>query len=228
MEDILSKKVSSPDYIAFFDLDGTVRKAVSGTELAKEAWRRGLMKIPDLIQAIYLSLAHKLSIKDPLLIVNKMTGWVKGIDQESFEDLCMDVYNKVLLPSLHREAVPEINMHKGKGAKVVILSSSLAPICRKIATHLGFDDILCSELETVDGILTGNPIGKLCFGEEKLTRLRDYCERNNSTPGEAWYYGDSVSDLPALSIVGVQVCVNPEQKLAKIARNKGWKIYKWN
>ncbi|MDQ1332431.1 MAG: hypothetical protein QG576_465 [Bacteroidota bacterium] len=227
MEDTTSKRLSASGYTAFFDLDGTIIKAISGTELAKGAWKRGLMKVTDLIQAIYLSLAYKFGIKDPLLIVNKMTAWVKGLPEETFEKLCLDVYNDVLLPSLHREAGPEINMHKEKGAKVVILSSSLAPLCRKIAAHLGFDDILCSELETVDGILTGFPTGKLCFGDEKLTRLKDYCEKNNSTLQEAWYYADADSDLPVLSIVGVPVCVNPERKLAKIARQNGWKIYKW-
>jgi putative phosphoserine phosphatase/1-acylglycerol-3-phosphate O-acyltransferase len=227
MEDTTSKRVSTTIYIAFFDLDGTIIKAISGTELAKGAWKRGLMKVPHLLQAIYLSLAYKLSLKDPLLIVNKMTGWVKGLSHETFKNLCLDVYNEVLLPSLHTEAVPEIKMHKEKGAKVVILSSSLTPVCRAIAAHLGIDDILCSELETIDGILTGFPTGKLCFGDEKLTRLRDYCEKNNTTPQKAWYYADADSDLPVLSIVGVPVCVNPERKLAKIAREKGWKIYKW-
>ncbi|MCU0473929.1 MAG: HAD-IB family hydrolase [Bacteroidales bacterium] len=227
MATISSGEVSGKSYIAFFDLDGTIINAVSGTELAKGAWKRGLMKWQDLIEAIYLSLVYKFGLKDPLIIVNQMTGWVKGLPEETFEKLCFDIYNEVLLPSLYSKAGPEINMHKEKGAKVVILSSSLTPICEAIAAHLGIDDFLCSELETVDGILTGFPAGELCFGEEKLTRLRDYCEKNNSTPEEAWYYGDADSDLPALGIVGFPVCVNPERKLAKIARKNRWKIYRW-
>jgi len=227
MGDITFKKDSASNYIAFFDLDRTLINAVSGTELAKEAWKRGIMRFPDLIQAIYLSLAYKFALKDPLIIVNKMTGWVKGLPEGTFEKLCLDVYNEVLLPSLHREAIPEIKMHKGRCAKVVLLSSSLAPICKAIATHTGMDDIICSELEAENGILTGFPTGKLCFGDEKLTRLKEYCENNNSTPEEAWYYADADSDLPVLSIVGFPVCVNPERKLAKIARKYGWKIYRW-
>lgn len=227
MGDITLKKDSASTYIAFFDLDRTIINAVSGTELAKAAWRRGLMRFPDLLQAIYLSMVYKFGLKDPLIIVNKMTSWVKGLPEETFEKLCLDVYNEVLLPSLHSEAGPEIQMHKMRGAKVVLLSSSLAPICKAIATHIGIDDILCSELEAVDGILTGFPTGKLCFGDEKLTRLKDYCEKNNSAPEEAWYYADADTDLPVLRIVGFPVCVNPERKLAKIAGKNGWKIYKW-
>lgn len=228
MADTTLKKDRAISYLAFFDLDRTIIKAVSGTELARRAWKRGLMKGSDLVHALYLSVVYKLNIKDPLKIVNKMTEWVKGLPEETLEKLCAEVYNDVLLPSLHPEAVPEIKMHKDNGAKVVILSSSLSPVCTAIATYLGIDDILCSELESVDGIMTGRPKGKLCFGEEKLTRLKDYCEKNNSTPGESWYYGDANTDLPALSIVGVPVCINPERKLLKVARKKGWKIYNWD
>lgn len=215
-------------YIAFFDLDRTLIKAVSGTELAKGAWKKGLMKWPDLMHALFLSVAYKFGLKDPVKIVNKMTGWVKGISEEVLNNLCAEVYNEVLLPSLLPDSLPEIKMHKEQGAKVVILSSSLAPICTSIATYLGFDDIICSKLEIVDGILTGKPLGKLCFGDEKLIRLIDYCEINNSTPGESWYYGDANTDLPALNIVGFPVCINPERKLLNIARKKDWKIYYWS
>jgi HAD superfamily hydrolase (TIGR01490 family) len=228
MVDTTLRKDREISYIAFFDLDRTIIKAVSGNELAKGARKRGLMKVPDLVQALYLSLVYKIGIKDPLKIVYKMTEWVKGMPEETLEKLCQDVYNEVLLPSLHREAGPEIKMHKEKGAKVVILSSSLAPICKGIAASLDIDDIICSKLETIDGVLTGRPSGKLCFGDEKLTRLRKYCELNNSTTESAWYYADAITDLPVLSIVGVPVCINPEKKLLRVARRKGWKVYNWS
>jgi len=221
-------KEDKTTYFVFFDLDRTLIKAVSGTELARGAWKKGLMKWTDLVHALYLSLAYKFGLKDPVRIVNKMTGWVKGISEEVLNKLCSEVYNEVLLPSLLEDSLPEIKMHREKGAKIVILSSSLSQICTSIASHLGFDDIICSRLEIVDGFLTGRPLGKLCFGEEKLIRLKEYCELNNSTPGESWYYGDANTDLPALNIVGFPVCINPERKLLNIARKKDWKIYYWS
>jgi putative phosphoserine phosphatase / 1-acylglycerol-3-phosphate O-acyltransferase len=221
-------KEDKTNYIVFFDLDRTLIKAVSGTELARGAWKKGFLKWVDLVHALYLSVAYKFGLKDPVKIVNKMTEWVKGLPEEILNELCEEVYNEVLLPSLLEESVPEIKMHKEKGAKVVILSSSLVPICTSFASYLEFDDIICSRLEIIDGIMTGRPSGKLCFGDEKLSRLKDYCELNNSTPEESWYYGDANTDLPALNIVGFPVCVNPERKLLKIARKKGWKILYWS
>jgi HAD superfamily hydrolase (TIGR01490 family) len=227
MATISSKKTEEISYIAFFDLDRTIIKEVSGRSLAKGAWKRGLMKRSDLVHAIYLSAVYKLGVKDPLKIVNRMAGWVRGLSEATLENLCIEVFNDVLLPSLHPEAVAEIKMHKDKNAKVVILSSTLTPVCREAAAFLGMDDFLCSDLEIVDGYLTGLPSGRLCFGDEKLVRLRKYCELNNSNPDSAWYYADANTDIPALSIVGTPVCINPENKLARIARKKGWKIYNW-
>ena len=40
-------------------------------------------------------------------------------------------------------------------------------------------------------------------------------------------YADSASDLPMLEAVGFPVAVNPEAKLAAIARRRGWHVEHW-
>jgi HAD superfamily hydrolase (TIGR01490 family) len=215
-------------HIAFFDLDRTITKAISGIALACGAYRKGLMSRSNLINAIYLSISYKLKLKNPVRIMNDMILWVKGLDEKTFTKLCSDVFHEVLQPSIYPDAISEIEMHKRNNVKTVILSSSLVKICRETANYLQMDDIVCSELEISDGHLTGSPKGRLCFGREKINRLTEYCERNNSTPDLAWYYGDSVSDLPVLSIVGNPVCVNPDNKLRKEAAKRKWKILLWN
>ena len=215
-------------YIAFFDLDRTITKAISGNALVMCAIRKGIMSPFDLVNAIYLSMVYKLNLKDPLKIIDKMTMWVKGMTEQTMIDLCSEVFHKVLLPSVYAEARLEIKFHKDRNAKVVILSSALTTICFEVAKSLNIDDIICSDLEVKDGYLTGRPNGRLCFGEEKMVRLRAYCEINNSKTSDAWYYGDSISDLPALSSVGNPVCINPDSKLKKAARKRGWKILTWH
>jgi HAD superfamily hydrolase (TIGR01490 family) len=229
METIFSEDNNTgKNYIAFFDLDRTITKAISGKALAGSAFKKGLMKIPDLAIAVYLSLAFRLKLKDPHAIIDEMAAWTKGIPEKTMDDLCSDVFRKVLLPSVFEEAKAEIKIHKENNAKVVILSSALTSICREVAEHLQMDDIICSELEAINGYLTGQPRGHLCYGEEKVVRLKEYCEINNSKTSDAWYYGDSFSDLPVLSSVGNPVCVNPDKKLKKAAFKRSWKILRWN
>ena len=71
-------------------------------------------------------------------------------------------------------------------------------------------------------------MGQICFGDEKAVRLISYCETNNFSPELCWYYGDSISDLPALSKVGNPVCINPDNKLKKIAKRRDWKTFYWS
>jgi HAD superfamily hydrolase (TIGR01490 family) len=229
METIFSKDSDNgANYIAFFDLDRTITKAISGKALVRSAIKKGLLTRSGLINAIFLFLLYKLGLRDPMKIINDMVGWVKGLPEKTLVDLCSEVFREVLLPSVYEEARSEIKIHKEKNAKVVILSSSLTPVCMEIAKNLGMDDIICSELEVINGYLTGCPVGLPCYGEVKVTRLIEYCTKNNINPSSSWYYGDSILDLPALSAVGNPVCVNPDKKLKKAAHKRGWKILLWN
>jgi len=227
METTTSTDRDNPAYIAFFDLDRTISGAISGRALAKAAVRRGFMKYSDLINAVFMGITYRLGTADPVMIMEKMTGWVKGLPEEALTSLCTAVVEGVMIPSIHKEVISELEIHRSANARTVILSSTLIPICKAVAGHLKMDDIICSELETKDGFLTGYPVGRLCYGDEKLRRLREYCEKNNSTPSQSWYYADALIDLPALSIVGNPVCINPDRKLRKKAMQKGWRIYSW-
>jgi putative phosphoserine phosphatase / 1-acylglycerol-3-phosphate O-acyltransferase len=228
MENISLKDNNTPkDYIVFFDLDQTITRSVSGKEVAKAAYRKGLLKHRNLAKAVVLLIASRLKLRDPLKMIDDMVSWVKDMPEEMIADLCSDVSREVLIPSVFKEAIAEIEYHKSKNAKVVILSSALTYICREMAVYLNIDDIICSELEVKDGLLTGRPLGSLCFGNNKAIGLKEYCETNNVSSIDAWYYGDSISDLPALSVVGHQVCVNPDNKLKIEATNRGWKILLW-
>ena len=229
METIFSKDSNTgKNYIAFFDLDRTITKAISGNALARGAFKKGLITSSSLAHVIYLSLACKLKLKDPLKIIDYMVTWAGGIPEKTMIDLCSEVFHEVLLPSVYTEARSEIKTHKEKNAKVVILSSALTPICQEMSKILGMDDIICSDLEVKNGYLTGRPIGRLCFGEDKMARLKEYCEKNNTIPSDTWYYGDSISDLPVLSSVGKPICVNPDKKLKNAALQRGWKILQWH
>jgi HAD superfamily hydrolase (TIGR01490 family) len=215
-------------YIAFFDLDRTITKAISGRELARGAFRKGIMKLPDMIQGIFLSMAFKSGLKSQTKIINDLVKWVRGMPEQTLTDLCHDISVNVLIPSVYDEAREELRMLKKRTGKTVMLSSALTCICVEMAQNLNIDDIICSELEVRDGVLTGRPLGRLCFGEEKLVRLKKYCENNSIPVEDTWYYADSISDLPVLSVVGHPVCINPDRKLKKAAESAGWPVIYWH
>jgi HAD superfamily hydrolase (TIGR01490 family) len=214
----------SRKYIAFFDLDRTIITINSGRTLVRYAYEQGLMPVNDLIKGIYLSLLYRLNLMDASRIVDSMVTWAKGVPEAMLKKVSDDMFKASLINSINTRVVSEITAHKNNGGCVVILSSSIRPVCQIVAHHLGIDDVICSDLEVMDGIYTGYPEGKLCFGEEKTVRLNEYCRQKNSSPSDAWYYGDSFSDFHVLSAVGNPVCVHPDKKLKKAARARGWKI----
>jgi len=220
-------KYNARQNIVFFDLDRTLTAEISGKAIIKMAWRKDLISVYDLLKAFCLYILFRLSLRDPLKVIDDMVGWVKGKPEAELEKLCFEVFREVLLPSVFREAISEINLHKGNETKIVILSSTLNYICSAMSQSLGLDGYISSSLEAEDGYLTGQPAGRLCYGQEKLNRLRGYCTDNNINTSDIWYYSDSISDLPALSSVGNPVCVNPDRELKKEALKRGWKILYW-
>jgi putative phosphoserine phosphatase/1-acylglycerol-3-phosphate O-acyltransferase len=199
-------------YVAFFDLDKTLLSINSGSILVREAYKRGLMSTSDLVNAIYLSFLYKFHLRDTALIVAGMGRWLKGVTVEEVDVLSEHVVKKHLIDAIRPEIFSEINYHRQNRAEIVILSSAIIQICKPLGSYIGADNIICSAEN------------KFCLEDEKRMRLLQYCEMRNYSLDEAFYYGDSISDLSALEVVGHPVCVQPDRKLSRIAHENGWRI----
>jgi len=228
METTFSEANNQPHkYAVFFDLDQTLADSISGKSLAKEAYRKGLMSNRNMLNALLNSILFRLNLRDHLRIIDSMVSWVRGIPENVIDEMCKDVFIDSILPSVYNDARSEIRMHRAGNARVVILSSALKGVCQEMARELALDDVICSTLEAEKGIMTGRPVGHICFGAEKASRLKEYCTNNNFVLSEAWYYGDSASDLPPLNVVGHPICINPDKQLKKVALRNNWRILNW-
>jgi len=215
------------EQVAFFDLDRTIIREISGKAIFITALKKGLISWSGITKALYLYILLKAGLRDPEKLIEDMVGWVEGWSVADFDRLCQQAINEVLFPSVYSEAVAEINRHKSNGVRVIMLSSALDSICRNVSEQLGMDGYICSSLEVREGHLTGFPAGRLCYGDEKLDRLNGYCKANNTYMSGTWYYSDSISDLPVLSAVANPVCINPDRELKREALKRGWKILPW-
>jgi HAD superfamily hydrolase (TIGR01490 family) len=214
-------------YVAFFDLDKTIISINSGYILVKLAYEKGFIGKRDVSKAIFQSFLYKFSLKSTESIIDSMGQWLKGIKEEAISALADEGVKGYLLNSVYPEVFDEIAFHKNKNAETVILSSAIGQICRPIASLLGIDSVVCTEMESVDGILSGDPVLNYCFGDEKRIRLSSFCREHNFDTASAFYYADSIADLSALASVGNPVCVNPDKKLKKEAIDRDWRICNW-
>jgi hypothetical protein len=78
-----------------------------------------------------------------------------------------------------------------------------------------------------NGLLTGDLDGPFMYGEGKVAAMRDFAASHDIDLGESWAYSDSASDLPMLRAVGNPVAVNPDEELAVVARQEGWRIMRF-
>ena len=66
------------------------------------------------------------------------------------------------------------------------------------------------------------------IGEARANVLEDYAVEHGLRLSETVAYADSASDLAMLEAVGFPVAVNPEARLASIARRRGWLVEHWD
>jgi HAD-superfamily subfamily IB hydrolase, TIGR01490 len=213
-------------YIAFFDLDHTILNTSSGRFVFRESYRHGIIGRKELFKALLFTVLYRLGIMNEESIIKRWLGWYRGISIEAFAPIASD-WVKELQSVIRNDARKEVQLHRDNGGRTVILSASTTFFCEQVKNALGMDDVICTELEVIDGRLTGNLKGRYCHGREKLLRARRYCLTQGVDMKDCYYYADSINDLPMLEEVGIPVCVTPDKKLERIAMKQGWRISRW-
>ncbi len=212
------------NYIAFYDLDHTILEDNSATHLVYEARERGIMGKKLFRHAVLLSILYKLGIGNSTKMIIRMLSWLKDLRADTIYQLCEEVFSKHIVGKFRPEILETIQEHRSSKGGVVLLSSASDPICKPVAKYLEMDDLICTQLESNDGILTGTTRGKLVYAKEKETRLRSYCKEHGYSEADAYYYGDSFTDEHVMKAVGHPIAVDPDKKLLKIALKNGWPI----
>ncbi len=211
-------------YTAFYDLDHTILDGNSATHMVQEARKRGVMSERQYRHAVWLSILYKLNIGEPSRMIDRMLSWLKGLKEPSLMKLSQDVFDQIIKNTIRPEILETIQEHRAKKAAVILLSSATSPICQPVSRFMELDDLICTQLEVENGILTGHTDGKLVYGPEKKVRMLAYCREKKYDPQEAWYYGDSHTDKYVMEAVGFPVAVSPDKKLLKIAKRNDWPV----
>ena len=91
---------------------------------------------------------------------------------------------------------------RGQGARIVLATGALDVYLSAVLAPLGpLDGLLCTEMATADGRLTGAMASANCVRREKERRVRAWLAAN-PMEGLTVGYGNRPSDLPMLAAVG--------------------------
>jgi phosphatidylglycerophosphatase C len=105
-------------------------------------------------------------------------------------------------------ALAQLRDHQQAGRCCVLVSASPDVYVTQVAKQLGFDAVICTEMEVrgrgADAHLTGRMRTPNCHGEQKVRRLQAWLSQQLGTPSAAYRlhsaYGDTSGDLPMLAL----------------------------
>lgn len=208
---------------AFFDLDNTILSTSSG-----RLWIRYLRQTRRLSRRQEAAIwgwigLYALGLLDfPHLMVRVMAG-ATGQDEAETWSLCRRWFDELVLGYIAEGARTAIERHRAEGHHVAIVTASTPYAAGPVAAHLGLGDAyLATRLEVRAGRFTGKLIEPACHGVGKVYWVDRYAAERGIDLTSSFFYTDSINDLPLLEHVGHPVAVNPDRKLTRLARQRGW------
>ena len=136
-----------------------------------------------------------------------------------------ELFSDLLAARAFPEAFARVRRHRALGHRTLLITGALDFVVEPLRPL--FDEIVCARMGEHDGKFTGELTQSPPTGEARALLLEEYARSQGLSLADTVAYADSTSDLPMLEAAGFPVVVNPEAKLAAIARRRGWLIENW-
>jgi fatty acyl-CoA reductase len=150
----------------------------------------------------------------------------EGAPAARLGDDAWELFSNLLLTKSFPAGIRRVREHRRLGHRTLLITGALDFVVEPLRPL--FDDVVCASLGQRDGRLTGELVEAPPTGEARAMVMAEYAAAEGLRLEESIAYADSASDLPMLEAVGHPVAVNPEAKLATIARKRGWHVEHWS
>ena len=210
---------------ALFDMDKTLLDVSSPLLYARYLYRIGTFKRRDLIQVAWWGTLGRLGLLDMHSLVPQLLAEAVGDDERELRRMCDRWFAEDVVPHITERGQQQVDAHRRQGHVIAIVSGSTQYAVRPLAAYLGIPgQYVCTHLENKEGRLTGQITLPVCYGTGKIVWAERYAEASGVDLSASWFYTDSISDLPLLERVGHPVAVNPDPRLGRLARRRGWPV----
>jgi len=226
--DELGAIAEGPPALAFFDVEGVV---LDTTVAHFYAWLRTReMPVPD-----RLLWTLGLAARAPGYIASDRRSRVdfnrrfyrnyRDLPAAELREQAAGVLSEFILPHVQQEAVRRIRRHRRRGDRVVLLTGALDFLVKPLE-HLA-DELIAARLIERRGAFTGELAEPPLSADGRASLTARLAVEHGVELADCHAYGDSVSDLPMLEAVGHPYAVNPDFRLAREARRRGWALLEW-
>jgi HAD superfamily hydrolase (TIGR01490 family) len=151
----------------------------------------------------------------------------EGAPVDRIREDAWELFTQLVITKSFPAGIRRVREHKALGHRTILITGALDFVVEPLRPL--FDEIVCATMSTsADGrTFTGELVEGPPTGEARALAMMKYADADGLSLEESVAYADSASDLPMLEVVGHPVAVNPEPKLAAIARKRGWHVEQW-
>lgn len=206
--------IDNSRYCAFFDVDGTIintKSVLSFLEFIKI--ELGLSKCETFSRyyaAVYEGLASGKAREE----LNRFYyTFYKGFGAKTLSELGLAWFKEVDTVSgfYNLETLETIQEHRDRRANIILVTGSFFPVLDPLSIKIGCNAILCTRLEVIDGKLTGNLESDPVIGKGKADATIKFARAEGVKLDECYGYGDDITDLPMLSLLGHPYMIRPSR-----------------
>jgi HAD superfamily hydrolase (TIGR01490 family) len=214
---------------AFFDLDNTLIAGSSAFQFGRAARRAGLVTRRRLAADAWANVVFRLrgstdAGTDELRA--RISKSIEGVRERDLMRLAPDVIGGIL-PRVFPQVLQIAFEHQDAGRRVYIVTAAGHEVAEMLAHVLTLDGGIGSRSEVRDGVYTGRPAGPFTYRQGKAQAIRELAAAQGIDLADSYAYSDSESDMPMLEAVGHPVAINPDRHLARIAKDRGWPILRF-
>lgn len=217
---------------AFFDFDKTLMDTETTMLMIRYIWKKRKVFLktrhvpPSFIIRVLLANAlykHNLFADDKMATL--LLEFFKGRLPAPFHATASDLYQTYLKPHLAPNLMARLAEHKQRRDLCVLVSAGVRYALEPVVQDLGFDHLLCTDLEIGrDGLYTGRSKGLICIETHKQTLALALAKAHDIDLDASSAYGNHQSDIPLLESVGHPFAVEPTEPLRRVAIERGWPI----
>jgi HAD superfamily hydrolase (TIGR01490 family) len=213
--------------LALFDMDRTLVRKNTASLYVRYQREIGEASLVDLGRATWWLLQYTLGVVDAEAVAVKALRQARGQHETVLAARCDDWFRRDVARHIACEGRRAVERHRAAGDVCAIVTTATYYAARPLARLLHIDHVIATELECdAERRFTGRHV-HLNYGAGKIAKSEALARAHGTTLDEAVFYTDSISDLPLLERVGTPIVVNPDPRLRRAARQRGWPIEQW-
>jgi fatty acyl-CoA reductase len=217
-----------PPALAIFDVEGVVLDTTIAhfyawlrtrgmPELDRLLWTAGLAaRVPGWLQADRRSRAA---------FNRRFYRLYRDLPARELREQAQAALSDFILPRVQHEAVRRIRHHRRRGDRVILVTGTLDFLVEPLR-HLG-DELVAARLVERLGRFTGELAEPPLTADGRASLAARLAAEHGVDLADCHAYADSVADLALLELVGHPHAINPDFRLGREARRRGWPIERW-